>query len=143
MGEYEEKIPDLECEGDLTYTSAKPGEEITGSFMVENVGEDFSLLDWEITEWPEWGDWTFSQLSGYNLQPEDGQFEVEVKIIAPEEKGKFTGEIRVENKDNPNDYEIIDVMVNTPKNKAYNYNLLDLIFARFPILRHIIESFIL
>jgi hypothetical protein len=144
MGEYEEKIPDLDCEGDLIFTDANPGGFVRGSFFVENVGESFSLLDWEIAEWPEWGDFLFEPISGNNLKPEDGQFEVEVTITAPDTKGKFTGTIRVENKDDPdNDYELIDVLVNTPKSKSHNFNFYNTFLSRFPLLKQIIESFIL
>ena len=141
IGEYEEKFPDLECEGELIITNAKPGGIVRGSFMVENVGDSYSMLDWDIASTPEWGDFLIDPDGGDNLKPEDGKIEVKVTITAPEEKGKFTGEIRVENRNDPdNDYEIIEVLVNTPRNKAYNFNFFDTLFARFPILRNIIQS---
>jgi len=142
IGEYVERIPDLECEGEIVKTNAKPGGLVRGSFMVKNVGESYSMLDWEIASKPEWGDFLFNPDGGDNLKPEDGKIEVTVTITAPEEKGKFTGEIRIENKNDPdNDYEIIEVLVNTPRNKAYNFNFFDTLLARFPILKNIIRSF--
>jgi len=144
-GEYEEKIPDLNCEGELSWSKVKPGEEVTGSFIVENIGESFSMLDWEIAEWPEWGDWSFDPLNGYNLRPEDGEVEIEITVIAPQQKNKeFTGELRVENKDNPdNDYEIIEITLVTPKNKITNFDIFGYLLARFPIINHFFQSFIL
>ena len=142
IGEYIEKIPDLECEGEIINTNAKPGGIVRGSFIVENVGESYSMLDWEIASKPEWGDFLFSPDGGDNLKPEDGKIEVTVTITAPEENGKFTGEIRIENSNDPdNDYEIIEVLVNTPRNKAYNFNFFSTLLARFPILKNIIQSF--
>jgi C1A family cysteine protease len=142
IGEYEEKFADLECEGEIINTNAKPGGTVRGSFMVENVGDSYSMLDWEIASVPEWGDFMFDPDGGNNLKPEDGKIEVTVTITAPEEKGKYTGEIRVENRNDPdNDYEIIEVLVNTPRNKAYNFNFFDTLLARFPILKTIIQSF--
>jgi len=64
--------PDLECEGSFNWTDVKPGEIVTGSFTVENIGTPLSYLNWEIIQWPTWGIWTLTPLSGDNLKPEDG-----------------------------------------------------------------------
>jgi len=56
---------DLSCNGDLSWTNIEPGSTLTGYFTVENIGEPSSLLDWKVLAWPTWGEWTFSQLSGY------------------------------------------------------------------------------
>jgi len=140
-GEYEQKIPNLNCEGELSWSNVDAGEEVTGTFIVENIGEELSLLNWEIAEWPEWGDWSFVPLNGYNLKPEDGEVEIEVTVITPTENNKeFTGEVRIENKDNPDgDYEIIDVSLITKKSKSLYYTFFELLFARFPILKQILN----
>jgi len=142
VGDYVPVVPDLECEGELSWPSVKPGEEVTGHFTVENIGDSYSLLDWEISEWPYWGDWTFTPLSGNNLKPEDGEVEVEVTVIAPEEMDDFSGTIKIENKENPDDFCIIDVSLVTPVNQQ-SINSLFLRFLEqhpniFPILRHLL-----
>ena len=74
---------DLECEGHLKWTDVKPESTVNGSFIVKNVGDLGSLLDWEITEIPDWGyDWTFSPSHGDDLKPEDGPVTVEVSVKA-------------------------------------------------------------
>lgn len=123
-GEYVTLVPNLECEGGFEWPAAKPGGTVTGSFIVENVGDPLSELDWEVTEWPNWGTWTFTPISGNNLKPEDGEFQVDVEVIAPDDQNtEFTGEIKVVNKEDSSDYEIILVYLKTSKNQAYNFNL--------------------
>ena len=135
VSEYNPVVPDLECEGGLSWSSVKAGEEVTGSFTVENIGDSYSLLDWEISEWPDWGNWTFTPLSGNNLKPEDGAFTVNVEVVAPDEKNEnFSGVVKIVNKENSSDFCTIDVSLATPRNKTFNYNysLLSWLFERFP-----------
>ena len=144
FGEYIPQVPDLECDGDLSWANVKPGGEVTGSFTVENVGDSNSMLDWEVTQWPEWGEWQFLPISGTNLKPEDGKVTVDVTIIAPQESEKeFTGEVKIENKDNPADFEIIQVTLKTPKTKIFNdlfiLHLLRELISRFSILEQILH----
>jgi len=106
--------PDLECEGELNWEDVEPGGTVEGSFTVENVGEDGSELDWEITEWPEWGNWTFDSDSGTGLTPEDDPVTVEVEVVAPDEQNQeFTGEVTIVNSDDPSDYCTIPVSLTT------------------------------
>ncbi len=116
---YEFRVgEDLYAHGSLGWPRVKPGSTVTGSFEVENVGSPGSELDWEITEWPSWGNWTFDPLSGDNLKPEDGAITVQVSVVAPnEESRKFEGEIKIENTKDPSDCNYIDVILMTPKNK--------------------------
>jgi hypothetical protein len=135
---------DLYCDGSLSWTDVKPGELVTGTFTVENIGATGSLLDWEIIDWPTWGTWTFSPSSGNDLKPSHGTVDIYVEVRAPNQKNQqFTGEVRVTNKDDATDYCIIDVSLATPKNKAFNTNLLFLRFLEqhphiFPMLRHML-----
>ena len=144
FGEYTSKVPDLECEGDLSWPGVVAGSEVTGSFTVENIGETGSMLDWEVYEWPEWGEWTFSQLNGYNLKPEDGKVTVEVTLITPAEPmGEFTGEIKIINKGDPdNDYELIPVTLTTPRNRALHFSFLEKLLSRFPLLEQLYSRII-
>ena len=118
-----EHIPDLECDGSISWTDVKPGDTVTGNFTVENVGDSGSELDWEVSEYPEWGDWTFTPSQGDDLTPEDEKVTVQVSVVAPdEEEQEFSGQVTVVNKNNAGDYDVIDVSLATPKNKVININ---------------------
>ncbi|MDH7517543.1 MAG: lectin like domain-containing protein [Candidatus Thermoplasmatota archaeon] len=106
--------PDLNCEGNLNWPKIKPGATVTGNFTVENIGEPLSELDWEITEWPNWGTWTFTPISGNDLTLEDGPFTVQVRVVAPYEKSEFIGTVKIVNKHDPSDFEEITVYMKTP-----------------------------
>jgi len=138
-GEYTFNEPDLECEGELSWTDIEPGEGVTGSFLLRNVGNPDSDLDWEISEWPQdWGEWTFTPSDGYNLKPEDEDVTIEVSVIAPEKGGtEFTGEIKIVNKENSSDFEIIPVYLKTPRDKAIFNNFLETIL-QFPLFQKIL-----
>ena len=115
--------PDLECNGELSWSNIEPGATVEGSFEVSNEGDDFSSLNWEIESFPDWGTWTFEPDSGTDLSPEGGTIIVNVSVVAPNEIGtKFTGEIKVVNTDNISDYEIISASLSTPKNKQQKIN---------------------
>jgi len=138
-------IPDLDCSGSLSWTGVTPGAPVEDSFIVENIGDEGSLLNWEIESYPEWGTWTFTPSNGQDMTPEDGQLTVEVEVIAPDKKNsEFTGEVKIVNSENSSDYCTIDVSLATPRNKAFNFNfpLLSWLFERFPnmfpILRHML-----
>jgi len=145
-GEEEEPIPDLICDGSLSWTDVKPGDTVTGTFQVGNGGDPGSLLNWavEISSLPTWGTWSFSPASGTGLA--DGSWTtVTVTVIAPSEKNKnFTGDIKVINTDDSTDFCKIDVKLATPKNKPFDYHfsILNWLFEHFPnafpILRYLL-----
>ncbi len=106
--------PDLECTGSLSWTGVEQGSTVTGSFTVKNIGEQGSNLNWEVTEWPDWGTWTFTPQSGTNL-PKGGTIPVQVNVIAPhKENQQFSGQVKVVNVDDNDDYDIIPVSLATP-----------------------------
>lgn len=122
---------DLYCEGNIVFNDVKPGETIISGFSIENKGVSFSNLSWEIVEWPEWGNWTFSINEGYNLTPEDGSLYIEVSVKIPNEKNhNFIGEIKIINKEFYSDYEIIPVSISTSKHKEVD----------FPIIWNLVEN---
>lgn len=136
--------PDLNAEGSLSWTKIKPGATVHGDFTVENIGDPTSELDWEITEWPTWGNWTFSPGNGNNLTPEEGPITVQVIVVAPSEKNVFNGTVKVVNKHDPSDYEEIMVSLKTPRTITWTgLQLLQQLLGRhpnlFPILRHLLE----
>lgn len=134
--------PDLDCDGAISWTEVKPGSTVTGSFTVENVGEALSNLDWEVSEYPSWSNWTFTPSSRDNLKP-GNVVTVEVSVLAPDEQNEtFSGEIKIVNKENSSDYCIIPVSLVTPENKqSINspiLQFLEKIIQRFPILEMIL-----
>jgi hypothetical protein len=145
-------VPNLDCDGDLTWTGVKPGATVTDSFIVSNIGDPNSELDWDITVWPDWGSWTFNPSGGNALKPEDGPVTVQVTVVAPQgvprvilqpRDSTYTGEVKVVNLDDPSDFCIIDVSLTTPKNKGFNINMLFLRFLEnhphmFPVIRHML-----
>ncbi len=107
-------IPDLTCDGTLEWINATPNETVTGSFTVSNIGETGSYLDWEITEWPTWGTWTFSPFNGNNLEPENGPTTVTTQVVVPNiENHLFTGQIKITNREDPSDYSTVPVFLQT------------------------------
>jgi hypothetical protein len=113
--------PDLDCDGYLTWNNVKAGEIVTTTILVENIGESGSMLDWEISSYPTWGEWTFTPSSGEDLTPEAGPVTVQVEIVAPDQPNQvFEGEVKVVNKENGFDFEILPVILQTPKSKSIN-----------------------
>lgn len=138
-------IPDLQCEGSLSWAKVKPGATVTGNFTVQNSGEPTSELDWVVVEWPEWGEWTFTPVSGTDLTPEEGAVSVVVQVVAPSEKSEYNGTIKIVNAHDPGDYEEISVFMKTPVDLVHTYRLLDLLSSlleRFPVLHHLLQLMI-
>ena len=136
------KNPDLKCEGAFSWADIKPGATVNGSFIVKNIGDADSILNWTITEHPNWGTWTFTPSNGDNVTPEDGIVTVNVQVIAPDtQKTNFSGQIKIENKENTSDYEIINVSLTTCKDKEINslLSLIEKLIHRFPFLEKILN----
>ncbi|MEE9440874.1 MAG: hypothetical protein V3V27_02965 [Candidatus Thermoplasmatota archaeon] len=135
--------PDLHCSGDIAWVDVTPGETVTDSFTVQNVGGDGSLLDWEIESSPDWGNWTFDPENGIDLEP-GSPVTVNVEVIAPgDEETEFTGEIVLVNSEDSEDTCTIDVALTTPvSQESPIFQFLERIFERFPnafpILRHLL-----
>jgi C1A family cysteine protease len=131
---------DLECQGSLGWDKVKPGSEATGSFTVQNAGEQFSKLDWEIIDYPSWGTWSFTPSTGDDLTPEDGLTTIEVTVAIPDDQGQdYNGELRIVNKANQSDYDTIQISVTTPINKNLLYThalqFFQHLLQRFPLLK--------
>jgi hypothetical protein len=126
--------PDLDCIGSLQWGDVGAGTTVTGNFTVKNIGDPTSELYWEISEFPEWGtDWTFTPDHGDALTPEEGEFTVEVSVVAPPDKNKlFTGVIKVINTNDPSDHDSIPVTLKTPRSKPVFINIFEKILNTFP-----------
>lgn len=106
--------PNLHCRGSFIWSDVEPGSTVYGNFIVENIGEPGTMLDWEITDWPEWGTWSFSQTNGEDLTPEDGPMYIEVEVIAPNEYNMdYSGTIDLRNTEDPCDYDEVDAFLST------------------------------
>jgi hypothetical protein len=109
---------DLDGNGVLAWTDIKTGSTVTGSFTIKNTGESESYIDWEIVSYPDWGTWTFTPESGQQLKPEDGDYTIEVSVIAPDEKDQeFAGYVKVVNVENSSDFCLIHAALTTPRIK--------------------------
>lgn len=136
-------MPDLDCEGTLSWDDVKPGSTVAGNFTVKNIGDPTSELDWEITEWPTWGTWTFDPDSGEDLTPEAGSVTVDIEVVAPDEQNtEFTGEVKVINSDDPSGFCIISVYLKTPVNQnnmnSQSVQLLQRYIQRFLMLERLL-----
>jgi hypothetical protein len=106
---------DLECEGNLIWSDVKPVSQISENLIIRNIGDPDSNLDWIVTEYPSWGNWIFNPSEGYDLKPEEGEFLIQIDIIAPDEDNtQYNGSVIISNKNDPNDFQIIDVSLTTP-----------------------------
>ena len=93
----EEPVPDLDCDGDLSWAGVPIGSTVSGSFVVMNIGDPSSLLNWETTDWPIWGNWTFTPMSGMGLKPGDGPFnfdEIAGASYSWDEKGTYSIKVK-------------------------------------------------
>jgi hypothetical protein len=138
-------VPHLGCTGSLSWSNIKPGGTVHGSFQVQNIGDNGSLLNWTINNTITWGAWTFTPSSGEDLTPELGLVIVDVHVVAPNEKNQtFTGTLRVENKNNAsNSVEIPVTLTTSVSNTLLSNNpFLSWLFERFPnvfpLLRHLL-----
>lgn len=127
----------LFCDGSLHWSDVPPGSTLTGSFTVRNIGDNGSLLDWEIEEWPEWGTWTFTSLSGKNLTPEEKGTAINLSVYVPDEINEdFTGYIKIVDKNDMSDFFILPVSLATPFSKNFNrIHFFENILQQFPILQ--------
>lgn len=123
----------LRCNGALSWNNIKPGSTVNRNFTIENAGNPDSEISWEITEWPQWGEWTFTPSKGEGLKPNDEPSIIMVSIIAPGEQHEdFDGKVKIINAENSSDYCILSVSLATPKN----------IRSPNPILLKLMEKFI-
>jgi hypothetical protein len=121
-----EIIPDLNCIGSLSWTDVKPGEILNGSFFVENIGGLDSFLDWEISEYPTWGEWQFYPKYGEDLSYGNHSL-VNLELTSPLQKNKiYNGLIKISNIENISDYCEINVYLKNSRNIDLNYKLIRL-----------------
>ena len=131
--------PDLECNGSLQWNNVRAGKRLTASFVVKNVGEPLSSLDWKIAKYPSWGKWSFEPDSMENMKAGKSTI-VKVTVIAPEQKNtSFTGEIKIVNKENYSDFATIPISLTTSKDYLPISDLIYNLLYQFPILKYILK----
>jgi len=138
--EYEPSEADLAASGDLTWSGITPGATVTSDIYVENVGQldpyGQSGLSWAITEYPEWGTWSFSPSSGTGLEPGEEPIDIKVTVVAPTLQHKiFPGVVKIVNTQDPSDFVEIPVELTTPR--TIMHPMLSKILQRFPVLWHL------
>jgi len=110
--------PDLNTIDTITLNDLTPGETVSFNFTIENNGKYGSLLDWNITEWPDWGEWTIRPKYGISLTPYDEPIVVKVSVKIPDlEEKDYKGNIKIINKDDEEDFESIEITLTTSKIK--------------------------
>jgi C1A family cysteine protease len=134
---------DLYCDDEISLSEVKARSIAKTSISIENIGEPLSSLDWEVTEWPDWGTWVFKPKTGDNLKPENGEFTIDISILTPGSRDtEFVGEIKIMNSEYPNDYEMVEVTIKTSKPRYYSgiiNNLFEKLSDRFPFLSRIVD----
>jgi len=136
-------LPDLECNGSLSWSNIKPGATVQGSFQVMNIGENDSLLDWTVNNTLTWGAWAFAPSSGEGLTPAQGPVAIQVSVVVPKKKNAvFQGNITIVNKENKSDYCMIPVILTTPfSHNIQHHGFIEKLLMRypyaFPILRYL------
>ncbi len=144
-----ETTSDLDCSGSLSWTDIKPGATVVGSFELQNIGENDSLLNWTIDASSiSWGTWSFNPASGTRLTPENGAVTVLVSVVAPDEPDTdFDGYLLVKNIDNQSDFEQIPVTLKTPVNIIppwlnFLQQFLSYFLQNHPILETLVNNYI-
>ena len=118
---WDPTTPDLECVGSINLVDAKPGSKVNGNFTIRNVGDPLSGLEWEIEEYPDWGTWNFNPDNGDYLKPESDGLDIDFSVITPFEKNQnFSGQIKIVNKENNNDYGYIEISLTTISRIKHN-----------------------
>ena len=133
---------DLYCQGEVHWENLYPNSFIPVNFTVENIGDHGSLLNWEIIEYPEWGNWNLTLINGSHLTPEAGPILIEAFIDIPDQQDQeFTGNITIVNSENRTDFCTIPVYLKTttPRIRAVNHLLLHLLFNRSPLLEKLLS----
>jgi len=148
VGDYNLSViykPDLESNSELNWTEIVPGSRIIDNITIINSGDSPSFLNWEIIEWPEWGNWSFNPSSGTNLHPDDGPLKIKITVEIPQEiKTTFTGEIKISNSEDYNDSCTIPISLTTIKNKSLliKLNYIQFEFSEYN-LRELIQHIVL
>ena len=126
---------DLHCEGTLNWYEVTTGDTVRGNISIKNIGDEYSYLDWGIKDHPDWGTWSFTPSGGEDLTIHDNPIMVKVEVIVPTKTDhEYNGEIKIENMENSDDFDIITVKLTTPRNRQlYGSNFMQFLERLFKI----------
>mgnify|MGYP000114968156 CR=1 FL=1 len=111
---------DLYCGGSLLFSDVKPGSVVNGSFSIENRGDEGTVLNWEISSVPQWGEWSFSSGESGQLRENETYLLVNVSLVVPDEKNKdFDDMLVISNTDDPTDVGTVSVVLSTPRSTFF------------------------
>jgi len=119
--------PDLDC-SDISWSvdvgsgseGAAPGDTVSGSFTVSNIGAGNTNLDWsvDLNSLPSLGsNWQFTPNNGNDLKPEDGEVTVQVTFTVAESRSdEYEDSVTVLNDEDSSDSETASfvLFVNSP-----------------------------
>ncbi len=130
--------------GSLNWVEIEPGATVTGEFTIQNIVPGADPIDWEVASYPSWGTWTFTPSSGEGLSNADGPVTVAVEVVAPSDANQdFSGEIKVVNKANPDDFGTVPVSLATPLSRnSLLLEFFEMLIQRFPLLERIFSLYI-
>ena len=132
-------FPDLECVGSLLWENVSPGIMLSGNFYIKNIGAPNSNLDWELVEYPNWDERTFNPIEGYGIVGGE-EIMVKVTVVAPhDEDSYFSGLIKIINKNNHDDRDVITVTIYTSKIRDNSLFFMIELIQNF----HIIKGYII
>lgn len=139
--------PDLDTDGSISelVDYRQTPHTFHDSFTVTNVGEPGSELNWKISSYPDWGSFSFNPSHGSNVGKGD-----DVTVGVTFSIGQYTtpyhtlsGDIKVVNSDDSNNFKLVSVTVDVPRCKILNSNFLILLKDHtnlFPILQKLINK---
>lgn len=121
---------DLECNGDISWKNVKIDDNnvFTSSFEIENICKEGIYgagLDWKVVSFPSWGKWNINPSSSNEAQSSlvaGSSITVNVVLYGSLNNRDYTGEIRVENSNNPEDYDIVHVSLTVDSSNSNNDN---------------------
>ncbi len=109
---FDYKEPYLVGEGSFQWDKVKPGARLEGYIHVTNRGVLGSKLEWKVSSWPEWGEWSFQPIEG-SLESTDSE-RIHVVVVAPDEENiNLTGEIKIVNVNNSENFAVYPVSITT------------------------------
>jgi hypothetical protein len=111
----------------MLYYIWDPSQTVTKNFIIKNIGPPGTTLNWKIMYCPDWYDDPFGNIlqnindDGWDIWPLSGslgggqQEVIYVTVVAREvwRNNRFTGQVGINNIDNPNDYWILDALLTT------------------------------
>ncbi|HDM67219.1 MAG TPA: hypothetical protein ENG62_02400 [Thermoplasmatales archaeon] len=91
----------------------KPGARLEGYIHVTNKDVLGSKLEWRFSSWPEWGEWSFQPMEGSLDSTDSERIHVIVVVIPDEENVNLTGEIKIINVNNSENFAVYPVSITT------------------------------